>query len=424
MPAANPAREVWADRGFFFAAVLVIFTWFMVVWRFAPDGICDERVHMVDIAFFHSGQPGWPEEMPMTPGYHFLGVVAKKLLPTIRSTSQGRLVTFGMTMLGFAGFALLWRHVHGRPAGRAVLLLALYPLFLPYSTLVYTDVPALALVLCATWAQFTGHRVVAILALIGAVAIRQTYLAWAGFLIAWEIFRPDAPRREVLRRCLWLLLLLASAVAVVLVVGRLTPGTRPSNHLRPNPGILHIAALILLLFGLPVWLRRLPEAAQWLRGAVRAAPRKALALLLVALALAVGLTLTYDNFHPWNRVLVWGSTRPAPSFSSLTSWPLVGMERYVALRFLLSLNVVVMAGVLILIFSRQPRRLELCLVAGFGLTIALTNSLVEPRYLLPTAVFLLLFLEIPWRDARLLIPWWSAVAIIYAPFIVNLYSLW
>jgi hypothetical protein len=100
------------------------------------------------------------------------------------------------------------------------------------------------------------------------------------------------------------------------------------------------------------------------------------------------------------------------------------MERHFSLRLVSSLNFVAMTVALVLVLLRQPRRLELCLVLVFGLSIALTNSLVEPRYLLPLAIFLLVFLDIPPADWRMLVPWWGAIVLAYAPFIVNRYSLW
>src|SRR3954468_23426162 len=232
--AAAPARPARFDAACFAAAVGVTLLWFFVYNGMRRDCLVDEPGHLGDIYHFLENKPGWPESMPMLPGYHFIVVSLWKLHPPLELLTLGRLVTTGITLLGFATFALAWPRVHRGPAGPAVLLLALLPLTQPFTGMLYTDVPALAFTFFALWAQVTERWALAALFLAGSACIRQTNLAWAGFFIAWEFLRTDRPRHEVGRRTLWMFVLLIAAGIAVAWAGRLTLGQQHGNDFRLN----------------------------------------------------------------------------------------------------------------------------------------------------------------------------------------------
>jgi hypothetical protein len=408
------------NRVWYGVAVVVVLGWVVVYNHLRRDGLVDEPGHLAAIHHFLDGRAGWPEAMPMLPGYHFLVLSLWKLYPAFTVVTTARWITALMTLVGFAAFALAWQRVHGKPAGRAILLLALLPLTQPFTGMVYTDMVAVAFVICAVWAQVTGRRVVAVLALAGAVGIRQTNLAWAGFLIGWEFLRPDEQRNMLLRRISWLLGLLAVAAGIVLAAGRLTLGSQHGNQFELNIASIHFGALLLLVLGLPVWIAHAPAEFRRWREAVRNHPKSAAAVVSLGLASAATFAVRYRNPHIWNRELFWEGC----TFTLLRNWPLVWIDAHAWLKALSGLNIVLMTVAIVRMFARQPHRRELWLATAFGALPVLTNGLVEPRYFIPAAGLMLLFLDVGDSDWRRLAFWWGALSLAHAPFVATALSLW
>ena len=435
---ANPARTTRVDRGCLAAAFALTLTWFFIYDHYRPDYLVDEPGHLGNIYHFIEGKPGWPEQMTMLPGYHFLVTALWQLHPPLKLLTLARLVASLSACLGLAAFALAWTRLHRRPASRTshladyrissagpvTLQLAVLPIFEPFTGLAYTDAPALAFALVAVAAHLWGHRALAALAFVPALLTRQTNLLWPAFLIAYELLRADAPRREFFYRTRWLLLLLsASAVAIAVALataGRLTPGTQTGNDLRFNPATLHFAGLLTLVLGLPTWFAAAPSAFRNFLAALRRRPGLTLALSAIALAAAVGLTLTFRNPHPWNRDLFWEGC----TFTLLRNWPLVWLDSDPFLRASSGLNLVLMALALTLTISSQSYSLLLWLALGFGALQPFTNSLVEPRYFIPVAAFFLLFLDLTPATTRRLTFWWLLLCAVHAPFVACGLSLW
>jgi len=435
---ANPARTTRVDRACLAAAFALTVAWFFIYDHFRPDYLVDEPGHLGNLYHFLDGKPGWPEQMTMLPGYHFLVTTLWQLHPPLKLLTLARLVATLSACLGLAAFALAWTRLHRRPAsptcslvgsrissaGPATLLLAVLPIFEPFTGLAYTDAPALAFALVAVAAHFGGHRALAALAFIPALLTRQTNLLWPAFLLAYELLRTDAPRREFFSRTRWLLLLLfASAVAIAVALataGRLTPGTQTGNDLHFNPATLHFAGLVTLVLGFPIWLAAAPSSFRDFLATFRRRPALTLAISASASAAAVGLTLTFRNPHPWNRDLFWDGC----TFTLLRNWPLVWLDTHPWLRAASGLNLVLMALALTLTISRQPYSLLLWLALGFGALQPFTNSLVEPRYFIPVAAFFLLFLNLAPATTRRLTFWWLLLCAVHAPFIARGLSLW
>jgi putative NADPH-quinone reductase len=409
-----------ADRLCLVAAFALTFAWFLVFAQFRPDYLVDESGHLSIVYHFLEGKPGWPEHMTMLPGYHYIVVALWKLHPPCSLLTLARFVSAITALLTLAAFALAWKKFHGRPGGAATLLLALLPILQPFTGLAYSDVPALAFVVLAVAAHFANRRFAAALLFAVATLIRQTNLAWAGFLIAWEFLRPDAPRREFLQRTRWLLALLALAAAAVFLAGRLTPGTDTGTGLGMNIATLHFAGVLVLVLGLPLWLAHAPAAFRSWVDAARARPALTLGLTALTAGTAAALALTFQNPHAWNREFFWDDGK----FTLLRNWPLILIDTHPWLRAASGLNVVLMAAALALTFARQPHRRELWLALAFGALLPFTNNLVEPRYFITGAVFVLFFLELPPADTRRLAVWWFVLCAIHAPFIARGVSLW
>jgi hypothetical protein len=419
-PAVPPTREDKIERACYAAVVAITLAWVAVYSTVRKDCLVDESGHLGNIYHFLEAKPGWPEAMPMLPGYHFIVVTLWRLDPGVSLVTTARWTTALFALLGFAAFALAWRRIHGRSAGRATLLLALLPLTQPFTGMIYTDVPALALAFCALWAHVTGRRTLAALTLVVAVALRQTNLAWAVFLIAWEWLRTDEPRGTWLRRSAWQLVLLALAAIAIALAGRLTVGTQHGNSFTLNPATVHFAGLLVLLLGLPVWAAHAPPEWRRWREAARAQPGRAAAVAIAGVAAAAGLAVWFANPHIWNRELFWDGC----TFTLLRNWPLVAIDAHPWLRVVSGANVVLMAVALWLAFARQARRWELWLAVGFGALPAFTNGLVEPRYFIPAVGFGLVFMELGSADWRRLAWWWGGLTSLHAPFVATALSLW
>ena len=141
---------------------------------------------------------------------------------------------------------------------------------------------------------------------------------------------------------------------------------------------------------------------------------------MLGLGAAAALALTFANPHIWNRELFWEGC----SFTLLRNWPLVWIDAYPWLRLVSGLNIVLMTAALTLVFARQLHRRELWLALGIGALPAFTNSLVEPRYFIPAAGFVLCFLNIAAADWRRLVIWWAVLSVGHAPFVASALSLW
>jgi len=418
--AAPGGRRFDPDTACGWLAALVPLGWWAAYHFLGPGPLVDEPGHLGAIQHFLAGKPGWPEGMPMLPGYHYLVVALWRLDLPLDLLTSARLVTTAFWLLGLATFAQVWRRVHGAPAGRATLLLALFPVAQPFSAMAYTDAPALALVLVALWAHLGGWRAGAALVLAAAVAVRQTSLAFAGLLLVHEWLQPGAGPRTWLRRTAWLWGLGLLAVAGALGAGRVTLEAGHGNELRFNPAVVHFAALLALVLGLPVWLGRVPAAGRWLAARFRERPTRTVAWGGLAVALGGVLGWQFANPHPWNRELFW----EGHAFTLLRNWPLVGIDAHPWLRVLSGLNVVAMALAVGAGCVAQPHGSRIALALLCGGVGALANSLVEPRYFIPAVGGALVFTRFSEGEWRRLAVWWGALSALHAPFIVAGRSLW
>ncbi len=417
------------------AAFMITLAWGFVYIGHGGSGVVDEPGQMEAIYHFAEKRPGIPAALPNLPGYHFLVIILSDGPPTLKSA---RMVTLGLALLGLAAFAGAWRARHGRHPGGMTLLLALLPILQPFTAMVYTDVPALAFLFAACWAQFAGRRALAAALLAGACLIRQTCLIWAGYLLVLEALdcffpRPsgaDAAERRPwpeaagrwLERGRWLLLLLATGAAIILYAGRFTLGTAHGNQLDPNLATIHFAGILLLLLGLPYWLANTGPMLRSGRESFRFQPGRAGLLTVLALGTAVVLAATYANRHVWNRELFW--LEPPSTFVLLRNWPLVWLERIPALQVLSGLVVAGTVAGLGWLFARQQSTRELWLLLPVGAVLLLSNGLVEPRYCLPPCALALLFLS-PGRPGLVRqIRWFAVLCLVQSALLLDKLALW
>lgn len=416
----QPDRDVRVDRICYALAIALTVTWVVVFNRTLTGALVDEPGHVGAIYHFLEGKSGWPESMPMLPGYHFIVLSWWKFFPAMNPLTAARFTTTFITLVGFAAFAVACQRVQGGRGGRSLLLLALLPLIQPFTGMAYTDMPAAAFVLVALWAQVTGRRAFAAVAMLGAITLRQTNVIWAGFLIAWEFFRADEPKATLPRRLGWQVLVIAIVGVAGLMAGRLTPGTQHGNAFTFNLTAIHFGAILVLVLGLPVWVAHLPATFRRTAELMRTRPFPTVLVATFGLMAAAILGWRFTNAHGWNRDLWWEGC----SFTLLRNWPLVGIDAHGWAKALSGLNVVLMIASLGWVVIGQRHRLALGLAVAVGMLPVVTNGLVEPRYFIPGAVVFLLFLEIPPADFRRLAGWWAVLSAIHAPFVANALSLW
>jgi hypothetical protein len=407
------------------AACVLPVVWLLVFNHFRPDYLVDEPGHLGNIYHFLEGRPGWPEAMPMLPGYHFIVAGLWQLHPPFKLLTLARLVPMVCTLMAIGAFVLAWRRLHEAPAGPPVLLLACFPLLQPFTGMAYTDAPALAFVLAAWALHLSGNRALAALALALATCLRQSSLVWAGFIVAGEtlgaLAATDTGKREPLRaRIGWMVSLLLAATAVALAAGRVTVGGGHGNPVGFNPAQLHFAGLLLLLLGLPLWIAVAVGFPGWYRESWRHRPLRTAGASALFLATAFTLGATFTNSHPWNRDLSWEGC----SFTLLRNWPLVALERAPWLRHLSGLNLAAIATFLVVSLRRQPYARALMLAAAAGLAPVAISSLVEPRYFIPPLVMALVLTRTEARTTRMLTAWWGALSFLHAPFVAAGLSLW
>jgi alpha-1,2-glucosyltransferase len=154
----------------------------------------DEVVHMPQVRRILAGS--WEPDPRLTtwPTYHALVAGVMWLsgagdLPPGWPLRAARLVSgaFGTLLLG-AYLLLLLRRLH-RPGSAAVrwVQLTYLPVLLPYLFLVYTDATGLLLVVAAVALAERPRPVLAPLAALGAVLVRQSNLVWAGYALMVQL---------------------------------------------------------------------------------------------------------------------------------------------------------------------------------------------------------------------------------------------
>jgi hypothetical protein len=407
------------DRRFALLGYGLTIAWIVWYTLAAPRGLCDENGHMEVIFHLWAKQPGFPDFMPMLPGYHF---AVLSLSPKVPSFTSARLVSGAASLfLLFVADAILCLE-RRRMAGLTVALLAVLPILQPYTALAYTDALSTALVFCVWWSHRAGRPWLAGLSLALASFVRQTNVLWGALVLAHaggEAWREGKRGREwlghVLRAGRGIVVVWIVAAGTILITRRVTLGSTHGNGVQANPAVLHFGGCLLALLSVPWWPRL--ARALWRAGKT---PARRTVWVIAGAATAAGLALSFSNPHVWNQVLFW----PDTPFTLLRNWPLVWMQEHAVARWISSGNLVVVTAALGVSVAKHPHRIELATILGCGLAILLTNGLVEPRYFLPALPLALLFVDMEGRPGKALLAWWLLLCLIHAPFVAAGLSLW
>lgn len=151
---------------------------------FQVDALGDEGIHSPQIRALQEGRWKLHPNLSMLPGYHLLVATVLRHLG-IEGLDAARTVNVAISawMLLIAG-ALASRLHSPATAAVRVLHLAFLPILFPFLFLVYTDVTSLLAVLLAVlWAD-RPRPVLAPLATLAAVLVRQSNLVWVFFIAA------------------------------------------------------------------------------------------------------------------------------------------------------------------------------------------------------------------------------------------------
>jgi hypothetical protein len=366
-----------------------------------------------------------PGNLAMLPTYHWMVYVTALGHPTLM---WARLFTLITALIGLVIFGTCWGNYHRADAAIPTLLLATLPILQPFMAMVYTDVTALTFLLAAWGAQLSRRYALAAGLLGVACLLRQTNIIWGGFFAAWEalqIYSSEHNWRVVPRvifpRIVWLCLLAMLFAGWILAAGSVLPAAIPENKPRFNIASIHFGALLWMVFMAPIWLGQIPLAVKWLRDNMRARPVM-IVIVAVSVAFAVSaFALTYKNPHPWNRSLAYWE---AFHLYYLRNWPLVAAESSPALRWVFGIMVVATLFSVSALIAAQRNWPDVLLGTIFGLILLSPHYLVDPRYFITPAVFLLFFIRWEERKGCILAGWWIFLCVCHAPFILAGRSIW
>lgn len=420
-----PLGSLIAQRAGWFVALAGTVAWALAFALARETGVADEVTHFEAIRHLAWGHWQLPSTLAMFPGYHWMVYAAAFGEPTLLSA---RLFSVVMAIVAFFIFALSWEKLHGSSSSLPTLLLATLPILQPFTAMAYTDITGVAFLLAA-WAAQLSQRTFAAAALLAvACIVRQTNLVWGGFFAAWEALQVwsmgldfRSAFKEWIRRVGWLAMLLVFAVGFALSAGSVLPAPIPENRPKPNIATLHLAALLWMLLLPPVWIAQARHAGQWIATTARERPALLVAGTLACAAAVALFALTYQNPHPWNRpVAYWQPYH----LTFIRNWPLVELEHSAALRWISGGLIVAAALSAWNLIASQRLWRETALAAAFGVILLTPHFLVDPRYFITPAVFLLLFVEFEERQARALAGWWIALCVVFAPFILAGRAIW
>jgi alpha-1,2-glucosyltransferase len=155
--------------------------------------LSDENYHFSQIAqFLHHDWRAIPE-LTTVPGYHLV-IAATMRIVHAHTLDAARLIHALCGLIAIAGFHALRRQVWSGTETIATAQFMALPILAPLFFLLYTDVPAIALLLWATLATLCGRHFLSALLMCLIIGVRQHEAVWALFLISLAVF--DLPPQE------------------------------------------------------------------------------------------------------------------------------------------------------------------------------------------------------------------------------------
>ena len=119
--------------------------------------LVDERFHYAQESFFYFGQWQLVPELTTIPGYHLLLAGFTHLFGT-NSIAAVRAVHALLSLSAVAGFYVLRKELWPGTEALATAQFVCLPLLTPLLFIFYTDIPAVSLLIWATWAAVSGSN--------------------------------------------------------------------------------------------------------------------------------------------------------------------------------------------------------------------------------------------------------------------------
>jgi alpha-1,2-glucosyltransferase len=329
-----------------------------------PSPVSDELFHREQIRWFMDGRWQLRPVIAMIPGYHLLVAGVGRVFGEY-SDVVSRLITL-------AGGLLLLPLAHGivaqsRPGEAAMRTAQVFflPLLYPFFFLIYTDTWGLVALCAMLLAVLRGRTVLAALAGVAAIAIRQDFIIWVVFvlmILAWEN-ETWGGRMSVAFRRGWPLVLVGVAFGGFLVWnhGAVAIGDQ-DKHVHPfDITNLYIFLLLAFVVFLPYHLSNGDR--------IRALLRRKSVVVLVALGFAL-YWVTYSSHHIYNQSPFW-----------LHNDVLLWMNAMDWLRAILYLP---MAWAALSFASTPMPETRFAALYILGPLSVVLHPFVEPRYYLPS----------------------------------------
>ena len=142
----------------------------------------DEYFHYAQITLFYGGFWRPVPQLTTIPGYHaFIALILRCIGDDSLDTAR---IVHSLSCLGaIAGFFALRRRLWPGTETIATAQFLCLPVMVPLFFVLYTDVPAVALLLWATWSTVVGRTFLSSLLLCLLVLVRQHEVVWSGFLL-------------------------------------------------------------------------------------------------------------------------------------------------------------------------------------------------------------------------------------------------
>lgn len=144
--------------------------------------LVDERFHYAQESFFYHGKWELVPELTTIPGYHLLLAGLAHVTGT-NTLVVVRIIHALISLSAVGGFYALRRCLWPGTVKIGTAQFLCLPLLTPLFFAVYTDMPAVSLLLWATWAAVSGRVIVSTLFLCLLVLVRQHEVLWAFFLM-------------------------------------------------------------------------------------------------------------------------------------------------------------------------------------------------------------------------------------------------
>ncbi len=383
-PMARPCETEFTSIQLVFVCSLML-TLLATVFFHLEHEIADEGFHGPQIYSFYSGDYTQHEALTVLPIYHAVVAGVQKALGEY-SILLSRVVTLLLSALSLPVFFNLCRSLHSKQADTRLLLFLSCPMILPFFFLVYSDIPALLMVLLMVYQTVKGRYIWAGVFSVGAVLVRQPNLVWVAFCSCYIViqhYQEIAPKSlksyldswwSLFCRLLPFGTAFCLIVALFIVSGGVVQGDMAQHEISFNLSNLYYFLLLSFFFLLPynidntTAIANLVKTRRWVWGLIPV-------FFLVYMA-------TYNNHHQYNsyglsfylRNVILHYTVEFPLAKALAFIPMVWM----ALSFV--------------VFLKQSRKpMYLALVYFFGCLSFIPLPLVEQRYYIVAYVLFLAF---------------------------------